>query len=82
MWVHFFDEDVGMVCGMETNLLEAALASDLEILTVTIFSDSSEIEAGGTLLKGQTVDMNGKCEATDYQTDNVVIVDDTRKDPE
>jgi len=72
------DEDVGMVCGMDTNLLEVALASDLDILTITIFSDSSEIEAGGTLLEGQTVGMNGKCEGTDYQTDNVVIVDDRR----
>jgi len=73
------DEDIGMVCGMTTNLLEVALASDLDILTVTITEESSVIETGGTPLKGQAIGMNGVCDVNDFQTDNIVIVDDQRQ---
>lgn len=73
------DPDVGTVCGVATgSQLIVGLIGDLEILTVTITDNSSEIAPGGILEAGQTVGMNGNCKITSYQTDNVVIVDDKR----
>jgi len=66
------------VCGVYTSLLTVELAANLEILTVTITEESSEIKPDGTLMAEQMVGMNGTCELTGYQTDNVVIVDDQR----
>jgi hypothetical protein len=72
------DPDVSTVCGVTDSMLEVALTNNLEVFTVTITSDSSLIEPGGTLKANQTVGMNGICEGIDYKTDNVVIVDDQR----
>jgi len=70
--------DADTVCGIETSQLMVDLTSDVDILTVTITDFSSVIAPGGTLEAGQTVGMNGTCEVPNYQTDNVVIVDDQR----
>jgi hypothetical protein len=72
--------DTNTVCGIATTLLEVKLLNNLEILTVTITDEISVIVPGGKLEKGQTVGMNGECDVPDYdyQTDNVVIVDDLR----
>jgi hypothetical protein len=70
--------DVDIVCGVATTQLLVNLAQDVEILTVTITEAGSEIVPGGMPAVGQTVGMNGRCEASDYETDNVVIVDDQR----
>jgi hypothetical protein len=68
------DEDT---CGATTSSLMVDLINPLDILTVIITEDYSEIVPGGILRVGQTVGMNGSCEFTgNYQTDNVVIVDD------
>ncbi len=70
--------EADVVCDVATEQLMVGLTGDVEILTVTITPDSSLIAPGGVLAKGQTVGMNGTCEVTGYQTDNVVIVDDQR----
>lgn len=70
--------DADTVCGVATSQLMVDLTSDVKILTVTITDFGSVIAPGGTLEPGQTVGMNGTCEVTGYQTDNVVIVDDQR----
>jgi hypothetical protein len=68
------------VCGVETTSLMVDLISPLKILTVIITSGGSEIIPGGILTKNQTAGMNGSCELTsNYQTDNIVIVDDQRQ---
>jgi hypothetical protein len=58
--------------------INVALTDAVEILTVTITNDSALVAPGGVLETGRTVGMNGTCEFTGYQTDNVVIVDDQR----
>jgi hypothetical protein len=63
--------DVDTVCGV-TGPITVGLSNDLEILTVTITDANSEIAPGGMLEDGQTVNMNGTCEGTNYQTDNIV----------
>ena len=70
--------DADVVCNIATDQLIVALTDDAEILTVTITNDSALGAPGGVLEAGQTVGMNGTCEVTGYQTDNVVIVDDQR----
>jgi hypothetical protein len=66
------------VCGVATSELFVTLTPDVDILTVTITTSGSEIVPGGVLIPGQTVGMNGHCEANAYVTDNIVIVDDQR----
>ena len=66
------------VCGRTTDDLLVNLTDDVEILTVTITDDISEIVPGGTLEVGQVIGMNVSCEINDYQTNNIVIVDDQR----
>ena len=65
------DPEADTVCGV-AGPLTVGLSNDLEILTVTITDASSEIAPGGMLEDGQTVNMNGTCEGTNYQTDNIV----------
>jgi hypothetical protein len=72
--------DADPVCGVVTNPLMVDLISPLEILTVIITDDGSEIVPGGILKDGQTVGMNGSCELTGYQTDNVVVIVDDQTD--
>lgn len=66
------------VCGFETELLQVNLSNELDLLTVVITDEESVIEPGGFLEAGQTIGMNGVCETSGYETDNVVIVDDQR----
>ena len=66
------------VCGVATSLLTVDLTSDVKIWTITITSDSYTIAPDGTLKEQQTVLMNGSCELTGYQTDNVAIIEDER----
>ena len=66
------------VCGVATSLLTVELTNDVKIWTVTITEDSYTIVPVGILEEEQTVLMNGTCELTGYQTDNVVIVKDER----
>ncbi len=66
------------VCGAATSELFVTLLPNIRILTVTITMDGSQIEPGGVLMAGQSVGMNGRCEAGGYTTDNAVIVDDQR----
>jgi hypothetical protein len=54
------------------------LTSDVKIWTITITKDSYTIVPDGTLQEQQTVFMNGTCELTGYQTDNVAIIEDER----
>jgi len=69
--------DADPVCGAVTNPLMVDLINPLKLLTVIVTSSGSEILPGGILRVGQAVGMNGSCEFTgNYQTDNVVIVDD------
>lgn len=75
------DPDVDSVCGMMTDMLTVNLAEDLEMLTVTITDDSSEIAPGGAPAMGQSVGMNGVCQGGGYYTDNLVIVDEQRTFP-
>jgi len=70
--------DADVVCDAATEQLMVGLADEVEILTVTITQDSALIAPGDVLAEGQTVGMNGSCEVTGYQTDNVVIIDDQR----
>jgi len=70
--------DADTVCGIETELLMVNLADDLSLLTVVITDEKSVINPGGTLNIGQTIGMNGICEISGYETDNVIIVDDQR----
>ena len=70
--------DVGVVCGVATSELPVRLTADLKILTVTITESGSVITPGGVLAVGQDIGMNGRCDASGYVTDNVVIVDDQR----
>ena len=72
------EPEADTVCGIATVQLEVGLLDNLELLTVTITDDGSEIVPGGMLEVGQSVGMNGTCEINGYQTDNVVIVDDQR----
>jgi len=66
-------------CGAVTDPFMVDLINPLDILTVIITNSGSEILPGGILRVDQTVGMNGSCEFTgNYQTDNVVIVDDQR----
>ncbi|MGB5329474.1 MAG: hypothetical protein WBO58_14725, partial [Gammaproteobacteria bacterium] len=66
-------------CGAVTNPFMVDLTNPLDILTVIITNSGSEILPGGILRVDQTIGMNGSCEFTgNYQTDNVVIVDDQR----
>ncbi len=72
-------EEAASVCGKPpADQLEVGLATSLDILTVTITDDGSIISPGGSLAVGQTVGMNGTCESSGYETDNLVIVDDQR----
>ena len=66
------------VCGIATDDLLVNLTADVEILSVTITDDISEIVPGGALEAGQVIGMNGSCELSGYQTNNIVIVDDQR----
>ncbi len=66
------------VCGAAISLLTVDLTSDLDIWTITITDDSYSIVPDGTLQEQQTVFMNGTCELTGYQTDNVAIIEDER----
>lgn len=70
--------DADTVCGIETELLMVHLSEEVDLLTVVITDEESVINPGGTLEIGQTIGMNGNCETTGYETDNVVIVDDQR----
>ena len=70
--------DAGVVCGMATSDLFVRLTADLKILTVTITESGSVITPGGVIAVGQDIGMNGRCDASGYVTDNVVIVDDQR----
>ena len=72
------DEGLEVICGVTTTQLTVDLINPLELMTITITEESSEIDPGGTLMAGQTVGMNGTCDGIDYQTDNVIIVDDQR----
>jgi hypothetical protein len=66
-------------CGAVTDPFMVDLIKPLDILTVIITNSGSEILPGGILRVDQTIGMNGSCEFTgNYQTDNVVIVDDQR----
>jgi hypothetical protein len=75
-------EEAASVCGEPTtDKLVVGLAANLDILTITITNDGSIISPGGSLYnlyEGQTVGMNGTCEAGGYETDNLVIIDDQR----
>jgi hypothetical protein len=66
------DDDV---CGATPSSLMVDLIDPLEILTVTMTEHVNVIVPGGILKVGQTVGMNGSCELTGYQTDNIVIVE-------
>jgi hypothetical protein len=68
--------DNDTVCGVATSELFVTLTPDVDILTVTITESGNEIVPGGTPAVGQTVGMNGSCDAGDYVTDNLVILDD------
>lgn len=70
--------DNDTICGQVTDTLDVNLTTNVDILTVIITSQSSEIIPGGQLEAGQLVGMNGHCTTSGYQTDNVVIVDDQR----
>ena len=74
--------EADVVCGVATVQLSVGLAEDAEILSVTITDTGSEIKPGGNLAIGQVIGMNGRCAPAgsnvDYETDNVVIVDDQR----
>ena len=75
------DPDVDSVCGLVTDMLTVYLDENLDILTVTITDDGSEIVPGGTPAMGQAVGMNGVCQGSGYYTDNLVIVDEQRTFP-
>lgn len=75
------EPDVDSVCGDTNDMLTVELAENLEMLTVTITDDGSKIVPGGDLAIGQSVGMNGVCQASGYYTDNVVIVDEQRTFP-
>ena len=66
------------VCGAATSPLTVDLTSDVNIWTITITDDSYTIVPDGILMEQQTVFMNGTCELTGYQTDNVAIIEDER----
>ena len=66
------------VCGAAISLLTVDLASEVDIWTITITDDSYTITPDGTLQEQQTVFMNGTCELSGYQTDNVAIIEDER----
>jgi hypothetical protein len=70
--------DNDSVCGVATSELFVTLTPEVDILTVTITEGGNEIVPGGALSVGQTVGMNGSCDASGYVTDNLVIVDDQR----
>ena len=70
--------DNDTICGQVTDTLDVNLTTNVDILTVIITNQSSEIIPGGQLEAGQLVGMNGHCTTSGYQTDNVVIVDDQR----
>lgn len=72
------DEGQDIICGVLTTQLTVNLIEPLELMTVTITDESSLIDPGGVLSVGQTIGMNGTCDGTAYETDNVVIVDDLR----
>ena len=66
------------VCGVAISLLTVDLTSDVKFWTITITNDSYTILPDGILNEQQTVFMNGTCELTGYQTDNVAIIEDER----
>jgi len=66
------------VCGVATSPIMVDLTRDVKVWTITITNDSYTIAPDGTLKEQQTVFMNGTCELTGYQTDNVAIVEDER----
>jgi len=67
-------------CGAVTDPFMVDLINPLDILTVIITDGGSEIFPGGILRVGQAAGMDGSCEFTgNYQTDNVVIIDDRRQ---
>jgi hypothetical protein len=68
--------DNNSVCGVTSSELVVMLTADVDILTVTITQSGSGIVPGGTPAVGQSVGINGSCEAGGYVTDNLVIVDD------
>ena len=70
--------EANTVCGVAISLLTVDLTSDVDIWTITITNDSYTIVPDGTLQEQQTVFMNGTCELTGYQTDNVAIIEDER----
>jgi hypothetical protein len=70
--------DASVVCGMATSDVFVRLTADIKILTVTITESGSVITPGGVIVPGQDIGMNGRCDASGYVTDNVVIVDDQR----
>lgn len=70
--------EAGQVCGINTEQLLVNLSEALDILTVVITDDGSEIIRGGELEVGQNIGMNGSCDSSGYETDNIVIVDDQR----
>ncbi len=75
------DPDVDSVCGETNDMLKVELAENLEMLTVTITNEGSKIVPDGDLAIGQSVGMNGVCQASGYYTDNLVIVDEQRTFP-
>lgn len=70
------DPDAESVCGETVEELAVSYSTETEILTVMIMEQNAEIIPGGSLESGQIIGMNGRCEATGYRAESIVIVDD------
>ncbi|MCU7883592.1 MAG: DUF4382 domain-containing protein [Candidatus Thiodiazotropha sp. (ex Lucinoma annulata)] len=64
-------------CGVVGDLV-VSLTDDVTITTVTITDDTADVMPDGVLEAGQSVALNGVCEAGGLTADNLVIVDDQR----
>ncbi|MCU7946268.1 MAG: hypothetical protein KZQ72_06440, partial [Candidatus Thiodiazotropha sp. (ex Cardiolucina cf. quadrata)] len=64
-------------CGVVGDLV-VSLTDDVTITTVTITDDTADVMPDGVLEAGQSVALNGICEAGGLTADKLVIVDDQR----
>ncbi|MCU7881731.1 MAG: hypothetical protein KZQ66_00400 [Candidatus Thiodiazotropha sp. (ex Lucinoma aequizonata)] len=64
-------------CGVVSDLV-VSLTDDVTITTVSITDDTADVMPDGVLEAGQSVGLNGVCEAGGLTADKLVIVDDQR----
>ncbi|MDX1452024.1 MAG: DUF4382 domain-containing protein [Oleiphilaceae bacterium] len=69
------------LCGQSVSSLTIDSLDDLQVLTVTITDDASEVSMGGTAEVGQEAGISGECEGVIFTPLSLVLVSDLRTAP-